>query len=216
MAKFCANCGSQMDDEDKVCGQCGTPVAGAEIKSAVGASNTKSKGNNNIVKIIVGIIVAIVVIVVAANIAGNFTGYKGTINKMVKALQNNDVATLEMLASSISEETYGAWYGDDLDEYYEEAISNVLDKYEDKVGTIKKISYEITNENELSDRRMDELEDNLVDKYNMDTSEIKKVVKVDLKLTVKGTKKSSTYNVSNFYLIKENGGWKIFYGKLDY
>lgn len=28
MAKFCGNCGAQLDDDDKVCGQCGTPVTG--------------------------------------------------------------------------------------------------------------------------------------------------------------------------------------------
>lgn len=28
MAKFCGNCGAQLDDGDKVCGQCGTPVNG--------------------------------------------------------------------------------------------------------------------------------------------------------------------------------------------
>lgn len=28
MAKFCGNCGAQLDDDDKVCGQCGTPVNG--------------------------------------------------------------------------------------------------------------------------------------------------------------------------------------------
>lgn len=52
--------------------------------------------------------------------------------------------------------------------------------------------------------------------YNMDASSIKKVVKVDLKITVKGNKKSSVYNVNNLYMIKESGGWKIYYGSLSY
>lgn len=109
---------------------------------------------------------------------------------MVKALQNNDTATLEGVASSISEETFGAWYGDDIYDYYDET--------------------------ELSDRRMNELKDNLEDLYNMDTRGIKKVVSVVLKITVKGSKKSSTYNVNNLYMVKENSGWKVFYGNLNY
>ena len=63
---------------------------------------------------------------------------------------------------------------------------------------------------------MNELKDNLEDLYNMDTSGIKKVVSVDLKITVKGSKKSSTYNVNNLYMVKENSGWKVFYGNLNY
>lgn len=213
MAKFCGNCGAQMDDADKVCGQCGTPVAGSSVAEKSAANE---KGNNKIVKLIIGVIAAIVVIVIIANVAGSLTGYKSTIKKMVKALQNNDISTLESLASSINEETFGAWYGDDIYDYYDDMISDTLDKYEDSVGKIKKISFEITDETELSDRRMNELKDNLEDLFNMDTSDIKKVVKVDLKITVKGTKKSSTYNVSSLYMIKENSGWKIFYGNLSY
>lgn len=213
MSKFCRNCGAQMDDIDKVCGQCGTHVVENSVPEMAAE---KEKGSNKLVWLIVGVIVAIVAVVIMANVAGNFTGYKGTINKMVRALQSNDIATLEGMASSISEEEFGAWYGDDIYDYYDEVISDTLDKYEDSVGTIKKISYEITDEKELSDRRMNELNDNLEELYNMDTSSIKKVVGVNLKITVKGSKKSSTYNVKNLYMIKENSGWKVFYGNLNY
>lgn len=216
MAKFCVNCGAQMEDEDRVCGQCGRPIAGAVNPAPTANVTSKIKGGNNIIKLIIAIVAAVVVLVIAVSVITSFTGYKRTINKMVKALQGNDVATLESLASSISEETYGAWFGDDLYDYYDDAVSDTLDKYEDSVGNIKKISYEITDETELSDRRLRELEDNLVDSYNMDTSDIKKVVKVDLKVTVKGTKKSSTYNVNKLFVIKESGGWKIYYGSLNY
>lgn len=223
MAKFCANCGSQMDHEDKVCGQCGTPVAGANVSVAnvsvasQPSDNEKNgKDGNKVVKLIAAAIVLVVVAVIAANVVGNFTGYKGTLNKMVKALQNNDVAALESLSSSISDEIYGSWYGDDLYDYYEEAVSDTLDKYEDSVGAVKKISYEISDEIELSDRRLEEFEDYLIDMFNMDVSNIKKIKEVQLKLTVKGAKKSSTYNVSNLYLVKESGGWKIYYGDLIY
>lgn len=216
MAKFCANCGAQMNDEDKVCGQCGTPAVSAAVKPAASDQAGKNKGSNKIIKLIAGVIIAVVVIVIAVNIAGSYTGYKGTVNKMVKALQKNDVAALEALASIISKETLGAWYGEDLYDYYDEAVSDALDIFEDSVGPIKKISYEITDETEVSARRVEELEDYLVEIYNMDTSSIKKIVKVNLKLTVKGTKKSSTYNTNELYMIKESGGWKIYYGSLTY
>jgi hypothetical protein len=51
----------------------------------------------------------------------------------------------------------------------------------------------------------------------MDTSVMKKAIKVDLKITVKGTKKSATYNVNDcLYMVKENGGWKIYYDSAGY
>ena len=32
MAKFCGNCGTQLEDNAKICGQCGTPLDGASSK----------------------------------------------------------------------------------------------------------------------------------------------------------------------------------------
>ncbi len=220
MAKFCSNCGAQMNDEDKVCGQCGTPVTGANVNPAPAAApvadEEKKKNNNKIIALIAIAIVAIVAIVVVANIASNFTGYKGTLNKMVKALKDDDTDVLVDLASSISNEVNEAWYGDDYEDYYEDAVDGVLDKYEDKVENIKKISYEITDETELSKRQMEDLEEAMIDNYDMDFSDIKKVVKVDLKITVKGSKKSGSYNVDDLIMVKEDGGWKIHYGSLSY
>ena len=31
MAKYCGNCGTQLEDSAKVCGQCGTPLDGASL-----------------------------------------------------------------------------------------------------------------------------------------------------------------------------------------
>ncbi len=276
MAKFCANCGNQMNDEDNVCSKCGTPVAGAQVQAAApvaeasaqtetpvaetpvqteasAAAETpaqteapvaetpvqteapaateapaqtaapqaaapagKTISGKKLITIIGGALAAIFVLCIVIGVVSSMNSYKATLDKMVKALRKNDVETLEELSSSISEEVYGTWYGGDLSNYYEGQISNTLDKYEDSVGTIKKISYEITDETELSKRRVNELKDNLVDNYNMDPSDIKKVVNVSLQLTVKGSKKSSAYNVYDLHLIKESGGWKIFYGSLNY
>ena len=216
MASFCGNCGAPLDDASRVCGQCGTPVPGAQAPvPPQGAPVTaKNKKDTKIIALVVAAIIAIVAIVIIANVASNFTGYKGAIRKMVKALQNDDVDALETMASAISDEQYEAWYGNKFYDEYDDAIKDTLDKYEDSVGNIKKISFEITDEMEVSDRRIDDLKDELEEKYNMDTSGIKKIMNVELKITVKGSKKSSVYNVHDLYLIKEDGGWKFYYGNL--
>ncbi len=279
MAKFCANCGNQMNDEDNVCSKCGTPVAGAQVaapaaeatpaqteaSAAVPAAEAapvqteapaaeaapaqaeapaaetaptqaatptqtaapqaapaqaaapagKTISAKKLITIVGIALAAIFVLCIVIGVVSSMNSYKATLDKMVKALKKDDVATLESLSSSVSDEVYGAWY-DDLTGYYDEQISNTLDKYEDSVGEVKKISYEITDETEFSKRRVNELKDKLVDSYNMDPSDIKKVVDVSLQLTVKGSKKSAAYNVYDLYLIKENGGWKIYYGTLNY
>lgn len=219
MAKFCANCGAQLNDEDKVCGACGKPVAGAAPAGngeAAAAKEAKAKGNGKIVALVGAAIALVVVLVIAINIIGAFTGYKGTIRKMVTALKKYDVEALAALSSSVSDEVYESWYGNDIYDKYDDKVSDVLDKYEDRVGTIKKISYEITDVTELSDRRVEEIEDNLIESYNIDVSGIKKIMTIDMTLTVKGAKKSASYSVSDLYLIKESGGWKLYYGSLNY
>lgn len=85
MGKFCANCGSQLDDGDKVCGQCGTLVAGAAPAAALTGTNVeKAKGGNKILKIAAAVIVLIVVAVIAANVAGNYTGIKESLTRWLR------------------------------------------------------------------------------------------------------------------------------------
>lgn len=217
MAKFCSNCGSKIDDGDKVCGNCGTPIAdGSFPKSTVAAAPTQKKSGNKVVVLVAAAIFLIVAAVIFVNVIGNFVGYKGNVRKMVKALQDYDMATLESLASSVSDAVYGYGTEDDVYEWYQSRVSDTLDKYEDNVGTIKKISFKISDTTELSDRRVEELKNNLVDYYNMDVSGIKKIMTIDLTLTVKSSKKSASYRVNNLYLIKESSGWKLHYGSLSY
>jgi len=217
MAKFCVKCGAPMEDGDRVCGQCGTPVVGSAPVPNAAPVNTaapaKKSGDNSVTKyipIIVGVIVAIVAVAVGLKVAVGFMGYKGTIQKMTKAIQKDDIDTLEELSSSIAEEMYG----DNFYDYIDSSVSRVLDDFEDSVGNIKKIQFEVTDEKEMSDRRVRNLKEKLEDSYDMDTDSIKKVVEVEVKLTVKGSKKSTTRTVKNLFLIKEEGGWKLFYGNL--
>lgn len=215
MAKFCANCGSKMADGDKVCGQCGTPVA--QSKTALSKpSAERNRGGRKALKLFLAVAILAAAAAAAVGIAVKCTGYKSALDKMTKALQKNDMDTLEELASSINDGIYGSWYGDDLDDYYEDAVSDALDKFEDSVGAVKRITYEITDEKELSSRRVEEVGDFLDETYGLDLNGIKKIIKVELELTVKGAKESDTYHVEDLYLVKERNGWKLFYGSLNY
>ena len=202
MAKFCAKCGAHMEDSDLVCGQCGTP------SGDVGPSNN-SKNIGSLFAILGGAIAAIIILVVIINIVVASAGYKSTLNKMVKAIKNNDSMQLEEISSSINYEIYGSF---DYEEMLDNFLEYRLDDYEDRVdGEVRNISYEIRDKSEITGRKTEKYKDKLSDEYSIDTDSIKKMVKVKLKLTVKGSKKSISDTIEDLYLIQENGRWKIFF-----
>jgi hypothetical protein len=212
MAKFCANCGAPMEDGDVVCGQCGTPVSNV-VKDKKEQKATGEGGNNKKLGIAVAVgcaVVVIAVIAVIANIIGGGSGYKSTLNTMVKAIKNNDSTTIVSISSSISEDIYKS---KDYDKMIDRFLDNKLDSYEDRIdGEVKKITYEIKDKSEVTDRKLEKYKDKLSDDYNVDTNGITKMIKIDkLKLTVKGRKKSSSDSIEGLYLIKENGKWTIFF-----
>lgn len=207
---FCGNCGAPMNDEDKVCAQCGTPVENDMKMASDEMPVVKEKNKKIVIMLAAGVAVLIIIVLFGINVINSGRGYKVTLGKMVDALQNYDVSALESLASSVSDEVYSDEYGDDYYDQYEYRISEVLDKYEDKVGAIKKVSYEIANVKEISEYRLDEMKDELIDEYNMDADKITEIVLLDVRLTVKGSNKSAVYKVKDLYMIKEDGEWKIY------
>ena len=209
MAKFCASCGAHMEDSDLVCGQCGTPSGNVgEV------NNTKNKGS--IFAILGGAIAAIIIIAVIINISVNSSGYKPTLNKMVNAIKNDDNIQMQQISSSINDYIYGLF---DHYEMLDNFLDYKLDDYEDRLdGEVRNISYEIIDKSEFTERKMEKYKKKLSDDYNIYTYNITKIVKVKLKLTVKGSKRSISDIIDDLYLIQENGSWEIFFdysGVLD-
>ena len=165
--------------------------------------------NNKLFKIIIAAIAAIVVLVIAVNIIRANTGYKPVIKKMVKAYQDFDLTGLESITSDVAYSIIDDNYSREPQEVYKDRVEDALDDMEEDVGgTIKSIKIEYTDEQVISDRKLESIKMNLVKNYNYDTDAIKKIVKVSFKLTVKGPKKTKSYPVS-VYMIKENGKWKV-------
>ena len=54
MAGFCSNCGLQVHDGDRVCGNCGTPIAGASSAEKSTASVPAQRKNGNKIIILIG------------------------------------------------------------------------------------------------------------------------------------------------------------------
>ena len=216
MSKFCGNCGAQIDDTAKVCGHCGfaqteeSNVAVPGVGDVVGKAK-EIAGSDKVKKLIpiAGIaVVAVVVIVILASVIGSSTGYKGVVKKFVNAVEKEDAAKIMSLLSDDEFEDEDFDEGD-----YEDAIADqidaFLDYWDDKVGGDPKFSFEITDADELSDRKIDDLNEEF-EEADIDI-EVKKAVEVEVELTVKGDKKEKDEEYE-FYLIKQKeGGWKIYY-----
>lgn len=217
MSKYCGNCGAQLDDSVKVCGYCGVAFDSDSIPSDTDTSlipgvvsetdKAKAAKAKKFIKTGAVAVVLIIVLSLGINIISSFTGYKGVVRKVVNAFEDYDMETLYSCASSLS------YYGDDI-EYYEELfetrVSNKLDHYENMLGHGLKMDFEIIDSYKLDDRNtdalLDELEDNGAFIGKIDTIRM-----VEMELTIKGSRNTSTFTVNDLLMIKENGKWKVLY-----
>ena len=150
MAKFCGNCGKPMEDHAKVCGNCGTPLEGgtsSKVKLKIEDSRKKEKFKKKI-KTIFAISMLLVVCVVAVNVVINFTGNKGLVHKIMAAYEKYDIDALIMLSSDI----YYYDSEDYVEQYFENSVGADLDSFEMSVGHSYKLSYEVNEIYELSER----------------------------------------------------------------
>lgn len=211
MAKFCGNCGSQLEDDARVCGYCG--VMQAENPTIPGITDTigndKAKKIKDIVKKVIPAVLAVVVLVVGISVGSGFVGYKGAIRKYMKAYENMDAEKVFSMLSNV----YTQYSEDFEDEFVDQLTDTFADEVEEKFGTDLKIKYEIVKADKLSDRKFDkvieDLEGDLSDDVSFD--DIKEIREVKLKVVISGSeKKTPKKDRMEFYLFKEGGEWKIF------
>ena len=74
MAGFCGNCGAKLDEGQKVCGQCGTPVEGVMKPPVIRIEDPeKKKKNKRIFKAVNAIIDVDLIGIIAVNLVLKFT-----------------------------------------------------------------------------------------------------------------------------------------------
>lgn len=215
MSKFCGNCGAQLDDSAKVCGYCGVAlsneqanISATSIPGIVSETDKEKAAKiKKLIKMGAIAIVAIIVLFVGFNIISSFTGYKGVVRKVVNAFEDYDMNTLCSCASSLS------YYGDDIEYYeevFEERVSYKLDYYEEELGHNLKMDFEIIDSYKLDDRNKDALLDDL-ENSGAYIGKIDTIRMVELELTIKGSRSTSTYISEDLLMVKENGKWKVLY-----
>ena len=209
MAKFCGNCGTQLEDNAKVCGNCGTPLDGAStnIPGLKVTDPEKQKKMKKTVKRVVGLVLFVAVAIIGFNVVSQFTGYNGLLRKVMTAYEKYDIDTLVSLSSDMY------YYGEEdwVDYYFDYSVGNDLDSFEASVGHSYKLTYEINETYVMSERKVDEMLREIEYSYpDFDVSIIEKVVVADLTVTAKQGSKSVNQDM-NIVMTKENGTWRLLY-----
>lgn len=208
MAKFCGNCGAQMDDNAMVCGYCGTPLSGAAGGNFKFEDPEKKAKTKKTVRMVIIAVAVIVVISIATGITSSFVGYRGAVRKFMNAYKDeNAEALVDMTCSFMHDEDYA-----DIIAYkYENRLEDDFDNFDYYFGSKYSIKYEISNATKLSDRQtksvMEDMADNgIASEDDMDL--VTKIMSVSVTVTAKHGS-DSTSNVKRIYLAKESGGWKL-------
>lgn len=209
MARFCGNCGAELNENAKVCGQCGTPVGGNEKITYVKMKNPETqKKNKKFLKGIITLVLVAVVIVGGINMVSRYIGYNGLLRKTMSAYEKYDIDTLISLSSDIY---YYFEVEDYAEDYFERAVGETLDEFESSVGHNYEFSYKIDEVYEASERQEKEFIEMIEATYpDFGVSLIKKIVVADITITAKQGHKSVQKDVS-IVMSKEDKSWKLLY-----
>lgn len=214
MSKYCGTCGFENEDNALNCGNCGTPfehlgtVEPGKIAGIDYSSPEKKEKNKKMIKLVGGAIVAVIVLVIALKIVSAFTGYKGTVRRIMNAYEKYDVEALVDLTSDL----VMLDGNNEMAEYrYEYKLTQDLDRFDEGMEGKYNLSYEITKAVKLSDRQTQKVLEEL--SYSgliakEDAEAVKKIMAADVAVTAKQGKRTLKQTL-NLYLVKESGGWKL-------
>lgn len=212
MAKFCGNCGMQLEDDARICGNCGTPYMSDGEKNRHIAPHTKKKIKKIAIFGVVGIVV-IIIGIVSLNIFSYMTGYERTINTFVEGLSEYDIDKVLSVSCNAGLSVDSSY---DYEEAFSSMVSTWLDNYESQVGHDVKLSCEIQDSYKLSDRKLQVFLTNLEDIYKYDTGDISEIVCAEVKLIISGSRSEKTFPAEDIYMIKENGKWGVYIGSTSF
>lgn len=216
MSKFCGNCGAELDDSAQVCGFCGVSLNENFVKKIIPgivnqANEEKVQKAKSLAKKFAPLAAVLVVVIIVISIIVNNTGYKGAVKKVMNAYQDCDAAALiEMRSGLYGEDEEDA---DELEEYTQDALDDMMDDFEDEVGNDVKIKYEIDVVKDLNDKKLEKLNDALDDEKDIDVNEVSAAKKISFKITLKGDDKEKSKakygDYFDMYILKEDGEWKF-------
>lgn len=203
MAKFCTKCGSPLSENAAYCTNCGAVV---DQKSNVTFSEQKK---HMVIKI--GSIAAVLIVIVLIFTALFSGGYKSALDNFFEGIEDGDVSALmdampeceiEYLENSLKE--YDIY--DSVKDYFEATFSVLLKGMESEFGDDISISYDIINKEELSDKQLKSIQNDLRSSFNAKDTEVTKGYNVKMNVKIKGDNKTEKETIS-LKVAKVDGDW---------
>ena len=203
MAKFCGNCGAQMEDDALICGNCGTPLR------AAGGEGSDKTGKMQHIKLVLMGVAAVLALVVVLSIVTSFTGYRGLTRRVMAAYKNEEPEKLAELSSDLSYDIYESHNGG-LEDHYRNSINSKIAYFDNLLGFDYKLSHKVEETEKLTGRRLQNTLDGLswsvTDKAALNS--IKKIMNVTVTLTAKSGSRRQSRTVT-LQLVKEGLSWKL-------
>jgi hypothetical protein len=211
---FCPKCGKPFEENAANCAFCGAknpaapaPAVNPKVNEIV--NKAKSLNKKNVVIVAVAAIAIIAVISLLASLLGG--GYK-------KAIDNFFAFSIECDADKL-DDLAPAKYWDELEDEYdvklkdikeeiEESFEEQLESLEDYYGKNIKVKYDILDKEELDEDDLDEIKDELKEKYGISKKSVKKALEVEVEATIKGKDDEDTQE-QDMIIVKIDNKWYI-------
>lgn len=242
MSKFCGNCGAELNDDATFCGNCGwksgdatkneikdaedAPVQAADQASAETAPSDGKNPDKKKTAILIGgiaivVIAAIVgfILLIGAIFGGG--GAQGALNNYASAMQKPNTNNVKKIYPDEYWEAIvdaeGSEYNDE-DEAIEDFVDNLTDAIEfmeEDYGDNIRISIKIDKERDAKASILNDVKDTLKDRYDIAKKDVKKMVKLDCTVTIKGSEDEDELSAEG-YAIQIRNNWYIIseYGSL--
>ena len=212
---YCGKCGTQINGDALFCPNCGE-------KTVVIDANTQMKSETGRKKfaLLLGIVAGVILIVVLTVLLIGGGGYKRTLDNYYKAHENNDA---DLMYNSVVAQYWidymNEGWGDSAYETIQDSIEDNIDEW--NCGSDIKITYKVRSKRQATKEQLEELEDNIYDRYayyvyDRDEFSITDAYVLDINFTVKSDERTESFHYPDGRLIiKENGKWRIARGSIS-
>lgn len=220
MSKICKNCGNPIPDEAVICTNCGAAVEQPQ-QTGGGTQKLTDMGNTFVEKLktdrkVLGISIGVAVLAIAAVVVLWVIVGPGGYNKAVKSYIDFSILGKTELAEELMPKSVWDYLedeeildmGDFIDAYDEQYEEYVLPALEEEFGENIRVKYKVTDEDELSERKMEDLRDYLKDQYDVSRRDVKKAYEVEIEATVIGDKDEDTDSM-DCVVVNIAGKWYV-------
>lgn len=234
MALFCTNCGAQLPEETNTCPNCNTVVEAAPVAAEAPAAEEKKEAkkidlSDTVAKVMAfikknpvvsgliagGVVLVLVVLIVLGAVLGSVKGYEKTLKNYTKMLKGDvTYESIEAMAPEAYWDYMEEEYELDLKEQVEELLEEdyleeMKEELEDDYGKNFRVSYKVTDEDELDKDDLNDIRDSLKEKYDIPKKSVTKGYELEVEFSIKGSEDEDSDEM-DLTVIKIDGKWYIY------